>query len=228
MNQSKPPFSAAERSQVTWYGCTVAGSPAKVITSTSSRGDRHDLVLAELDRLAGVLDEGGDVGGEEVLALADPDHQRRVPAGGDHRVGLLGVDRDQGEGTLEPAADRSHAPRSGRRPSRPRRPSSWAATSVSVWETGVIADLGELGAEQREVLDDAVVHEGDPAVRRRVRVGVGVGRAAVGGPAGVADGQTGHRQRVVGQLLLQVGQLARALGQPELARRRRAQTPAES
>ena len=32
--------------------------------------DLHDLVLTEFQRLARVGDEGGDVGGEEVLALA--------------------------------------------------------------------------------------------------------------------------------------------------------------
>src|SRR5699024_9914309 len=39
-------------------------------------GDRHDLVLADLDGRAGVVDEGGDVGAEEVLALAEADDQR--------------------------------------------------------------------------------------------------------------------------------------------------------
>jgi len=43
-------------------------------------GDGDDLVLAELHRLAGVLDERRDVGAEEVLALPEPDHERRVAA----------------------------------------------------------------------------------------------------------------------------------------------------
>ncbi len=47
-------------------------------------GDGHDLVLAELERLAGVLDERRDVGADEVLALAEPDDERGVAAGGDH------------------------------------------------------------------------------------------------------------------------------------------------
>ncbi len=37
-------------------------------------GDRDGLVLAELDRVAGVTDERGDVGADEHLALADADH----------------------------------------------------------------------------------------------------------------------------------------------------------
>ena len=78
-------------------------------------GDRHDLVLPELQRLAGVLDERGDVGAEEVLALAETHHQRRVAARGTTR-GVLGVEGDQGERALEPATDPAASPRSGRRP----------------------------------------------------------------------------------------------------------------
>jgi len=71
-------------------------------------GDLHDLVLAELDRLAGVLDEGGHVGGDEVLALADPDHQRGVAAGGHHGVRTLPVHGHQGERPVQPPAHRPH------------------------------------------------------------------------------------------------------------------------
>ena len=61
-------------------------------------GDRHDLVLAELERLAGVPDEGGDVGAEEVLAVAEADDQRAVAAGADDHAGLVGVHGQQREG----------------------------------------------------------------------------------------------------------------------------------
>ena len=45
--------------------------------------DRDDLVLTDREGLAGVLDEGGDVGTEEVLALTQTDHERRVAASAD-------------------------------------------------------------------------------------------------------------------------------------------------
>ena len=82
--------------------------PSKPVTLDALAGDRDDLVLAELHRLAGVLDEGGDVGAEEVLALADADDERAVATGGDDAVGVLGVDGDEGEGALEAAADVLH------------------------------------------------------------------------------------------------------------------------
>ena len=77
-----------------------AGVPSKPVTLDALAGDGDDLVLAELQRLAGVLDEGGDVGAEEVLALADADDERAVAAGRDDAVGVLGVDGDQREGAL--------------------------------------------------------------------------------------------------------------------------------
>ena len=54
--------------------------------------DLDDLVLAELDGLAGELDERGDVAAEEHLAVADADDERRVAPRRDDDVGLLAVD----------------------------------------------------------------------------------------------------------------------------------------
>jgi hypothetical protein len=71
----------------------------------------------------------------------------------------------------------------------------------------------ELGAQQHVVLDDPVVDQRHPAVGADVRVGVDVVGRAVGGPAGVAEAHAVARHRVVAQGLLEVGQLARLLGQ---------------
>jgi hypothetical protein len=53
--------------------------------------------------------------------------------------------------------------------------------SSSVWSSFAAS------AQRFGVLDDAVVHDGDAVLRVGVRVGVGVVRLAVGGPARVAD-----------------------------------------
>ena len=116
-------------------------------------GDRHDLVLAELERLAGVPDEGGDVGAEEVLAVAEADDQRAVAAGADDHAGLvLACDGQQGEGARRGRCTtcahrlgqvagraRSAAPAAGRRPRcRSRtgtpRPSACRARPCSAWK----------------------------------------------------------------------------------------------
>jgi hypothetical protein len=77
--------------------------------------DRHHLVLAELDGVAGVPDERGDVRAEEVLAVSDADDERRVAARADDGVRDVGVHGEQRERALEPLADRAH--RGGRSPS---------------------------------------------------------------------------------------------------------------
>ena len=71
-------------------------------------GDRDDLVLAEFHRAAGVVDEAGDVGAEEVLALAEAHDERGVAAGRDHHVGLVRVHGEQREGAFEPLAGKLH------------------------------------------------------------------------------------------------------------------------
>ena len=63
-----------------------------------------DLVLAELQRVAGVADERRDVGAEEVLAVAEADDQRAVAAGADDDARGVRVDGQQGEGAVEAAA----------------------------------------------------------------------------------------------------------------------------
>ena len=60
--------------------------------------------------------------------------------------------------------------------------------------------FGELLAQLAEILDDAVVHDRD--VFGRVRMGVALGRLAVGGPAGVADADIAG-QRLFGEPHLQ-------------------------
>ena len=57
-------------------GLALRGATVEVGDLIAVAGDHHELVLAELDGLAGVLDERGDVGGDEDLASPDTHHQR--------------------------------------------------------------------------------------------------------------------------------------------------------
>ena len=227
-----------------WKSLPSAGVPSKSVISMPSGGDQHDLVLAQLDRLAGVLDERGDVAGQEVLPVAAADHQRRVAPGADHRAGHLGVDGEQGERALQPPADRGAWPRraAAGRPARRRRAASasaaasrWAAHSVSVSLANSTPVGLQLGAQLGEVLDDAVVDHRDPAV-----AGTGAGgRCGRSGRRGWPSGcarcrwcrrrcrSAGSRRRSA-ERLLQVGQLAGLLLGQQLRRRRRPATPAES
>ena len=64
-------------------------SPSKSVMRVAVAADLDDLVLAELDRVAGELDERGDVAAEERLAVADAEHERRVAPRGDDDVRLV-------------------------------------------------------------------------------------------------------------------------------------------
>ena len=68
----------------------------------SAVGREHDdvAVVGELDR-ARLAQEGDGVRGEEHLALADPDDERRLVARSDEQVGMVVVDRDEGEVPFE-------------------------------------------------------------------------------------------------------------------------------
>ena len=67
----------------------------------------------------------------------------------------------------------------------------------------------QLAAQLDEILDDAVVH--DRELFSGVRMGVVLGRTAMGRPAGMADAD-GSQQRLAGEALLQILELA--LGAP--------------
>jgi hypothetical protein len=61
----------------------------------------HDLVLVQFHRTARVVDETGDVGSEEVLAVAESHDERRIAARGHDHAGVIGMFGQDGEGTLE-------------------------------------------------------------------------------------------------------------------------------
>ncbi len=168
-------------------GAEVGGPAAERADVVALGGDRHELVLAELDGLPGVRDERGDVAGDEHLAVADADHQRRVAAGRDQLAGGVGVHRDQRERAVQPSADGGHR---GRQVTRLRvvLGGQQVRDDLGVGVAGQL-DAGALqcSSQRREVLDDAVVDDRDPAGDVPVRVRVAVGGAAVGGPAGVSD-----------------------------------------
>ncbi len=165
-----------------------------------SRPQLGDLVVLEHEELAGQPEDGRDVRGQEGGRVADPHEQRRDPAGGHDEVGL---DR---RGPRPPRRPPGSGPRATRTaPARPAAGSAssgasirWARTSVSVSDSKRWPAGGQLVGQLDVVLDDPVVDEGHPARAVDMGVGVHLGRAPVGGPAGVADpggGTLGCRPR---------------------------------
>ena len=106
-------------------------------------GDHGDLVVGEVDDLVGVADQRRGVAGDEVLALADADHQRALQPGRDDHVRPIAEHDAQAVGAVQLRERRLHRLDQRRvgidrsRPVRRSRFSSssairWAITSVSV------------------------------------------------------------------------------------------------
>ena len=181
-------------------------------------GDDHvvgaqvdDLVLPELDGVAGELDER---------------RRRRRPGSSRPRRSRRPAGSCAGRPRRRPGSSASTATSVNAPDSRwqtARMASARSPVSASVRLQQVRHDLGvglrghddpalgQLVGELGEVLDDPVVDDRDAPAGRHVRVGVDVRRPAVGGPAGVPDPRRGGRHRVGRQQRPQVLELARLL-----------------
>ena len=110
------------------------GIAVKVADPIAVGGDHHSLVLAELDGVAGVLDERRDIGADEPLAIAHAEHQRGRPPGGDDRAGFVGIKEYQREvsSNRRSTASTEAAKSPAVSPWAYRRATRCTATSVSV------------------------------------------------------------------------------------------------
>ena len=118
------------------------------------------------------------------LAVAIADRQRAAAARADQQIVLAGEQKGEREGAIEPRQ------RLGHRLLR-RQPLIEEMGRQDRHRLGVglgLKDMAqgfELAPQRLEILDDAVMNDGDPVGRDRM--GVGLGRQAVRRPAGVAD-----------------------------------------
>ena len=180
-------------------------------------GDGDDLVLTDREGVAGVLHERGDIGGEEVLALAESDDERGVAARAHDEARLVAVHRQEREGPLQACGD--VAERGDQvAPAGAVRAAEEHSGDLGVGFAPEGEALGEeLGLQLSVVLDDAVVDDGEPVVIGQVRVGVVVGGSAVGRPAGVPDAGGAVGERVALQVVAEDAELARALAHTQIA-----------
>ena len=155
--------------------------------------DGHVAVGEEVD-IARVVENAGNVGGDEVLAFAHADDDRRARARGDDLVGLGGGKHAQRKGAgeaLDGAANGVFE--------RDRRSAGSCVVLHLLDEVGddlgvgfgdeLVALGGEFALQVEIVFDDAVVDHDDAAGAVAMRMGILFGGAAVRGPAGVADAE---------------------------------------
>ena len=203
-----------------------SGRAFEVGEGDAGGGEDGEFAVGEEVDVAGVVEDAGDVGGEEEFAVADADDGGRAHAGGDELVGLVGGEDADGEGSgeaLDGAADGffEEVMSAG---GRLRRVGCGVLRCAQIDELEFVFDevgddlgvgfgdefvaLGdEVVLEGEVVFDDAVVDDDEGAGAVAVGVGVLFGGAAVGGPAGVADAE-GAVDGVVGDDGFEVAELA--------------------
>jgi len=146
--------------------------------------DRRQLAVLEEDDLLGVAHEGGDVGGDEHLAVADAEHHGRAVAGHQDAVGHAGV----ADGDAISAFDLTQGGADAVVELVAFGARDEVGQHLGVGVGGELDSLGlEHGPQARGVLDDAVVHDGHAALGVAVRMGVDVARRTVRRPTGVGD-----------------------------------------
>ena len=159
-----------------------------------------DLAVLHVDDVTGVFDQRRHVGGDEILALAEAEQQRRVLARGVDMIRIVRAEDAEGVRALDPVQDHVQSVRDRRDLGQAHAVFHELRDDLRVGLRGELhALLLQKFADLEIVFDDAVMDDGDLAVLGDVRVGVDIVRFAVGGPAGMADAER------AGQLCAAVG-----------------------
>ena len=174
------------------------------------------LTVLEHHHVAGGVDKRDDVGGDVGAGLARADDDRGILTGhGDH-AGLVGAHGSQAIGAHHVGAGLAHGGhqvvRLGIRLFDQMREDLGIGLALKVMAAAL-----QLLAQLGEVLDDAVVDDGDATVAAGVGMSVDNGRLAVSGPASMAD-TAGSVAVDVGKLALQARDLAHAADDVEVSR----------
>ena len=180
-------------------------------------GDDDPVAVLQIADGVGEGRERNRVGADEHRALAETDRERRAFARANQQILLAGEEEGERKSPPQPRQCRGH--RLDRRQPVLDPVGDQMRDDFAV---GLGRKLGtlpfQLAAQLAEVLDDAVVHHGEPV--GRVRMGVVLGRTPVRCPAGVADADRAG-ERFARELCFEVLELA--FGAPP---RQRAVAPA--
>ena len=156
----------------------------RIVERRPGAGGDDPIALLEIGDAVGEGGERQRVGAEKHRAVAVADRERRALARADQQVVLAGEQIDEREGAAHPFQRRGD--RLGRLLALRQLVLDQERRRFRIGLGGEAMALGDQFLAQRlEILDDAVVDDGD--ARAGVRMGVGFARLAVRRPAGVAD-----------------------------------------
>ena len=157
MKSSNPPFWARATSHSTSKGSTLDLGAVEIGDANAVGPHLDDLVLVDRQDGPRLLEHRGDVRGEDVLAVAEPDDQRRGDADPDDDVGFVEREDDERVRAVELADRGAHAVRE-----RPFLLLDQVGDDLGVG-LGIedVPALLEPGTQVGEVLDDPVVDHRD-------------------------------------------------------------------
>ena len=181
---------------------------AAVVDGNLLRGEGSKLPILQINDGAGMADEGGNIGSEEILPSAHAQNQRAGVLDGDQLTGVLITDHTQGVGTLQAGNGFHHSPLQVTSIIQIQQMYNHFCIGFAVKNKTFLHQFRpKLGI----ILDNAVMNHGKMTVVGQVGVGIGDGGGAVGGPAGMADAaEAGDVFAVIGAPI-QVLQIAAAL-----------------
>ncbi len=122
----------------------------------------HEVMVFQKNHPAGVGQDGGNVRGQKVFAVPQPQDQRAFLPGRHQHAGLVGVDDGQGVGTLDLVDGPLHR-RQIRRPLLQVLDDEVGDDLRVCLRGKAVTGLDQLCLEFQVVLDDAVVHHRDVA-----------------------------------------------------------------
>ncbi len=188
------------------------GIAAAVADGNPFAGQHRPIAVFEIGDFVGEGRECQGVGADEHFASAIADGERAALTGDDHEVVIAAKDHGKRKCAFEPlqrVIDGAHR----------IVPGTQLAGDEMGDDLGV-GVAGEGGAfshqllfQLAKILDDAVMHDRDIVGHMRVRVGLG--RLAVGRPAGMADAGLAHERRIL-EARLEIAQFA--FGAPPVER----------
>ena len=158
--------------------------PGRAEVADAGRRELRGLAVAQHHHVAGGVDERDHVRCNVGAVRALPHHQRGVLAHGHDRARLGIAGHGQRIGADEPRGRLAHGLQQVARVRLLHQVRHHLGVGLA---RELVAPGGQLVAQFGEVLDDAVVDDGDMAAAGCVRVRVALAGAAVRGPARVAD-----------------------------------------
>ena len=190
------------------------GLEQAVVALDALGGEHRHLPVLHIDDVPGVAENGGDVRGQEVGLLPQPQNQGAVLAHGDELVGLVAAQDAQGIGALNAVEHPAHR--------RQQIPLIEVFHQLGHHLAVRLGDKGHpLGLEEAFelgiVFDDAVVHHRNLAAVADMGVGVGVRGRPVGGPTGVTDADGARNGTSALDHVREYLQTSLGLGHPHLS-----------